>query len=79
MINHRAQPEFLVQSIERHAAAFAKTLAHIYEHAAQQFETFRPDPRVDQVLNILFTAPGQLHDLSGHSSGPVVKTMLGDA
>ena len=51
----------------------------MYEHAGQQLEPFRPDPRVDQVLDVLFTATGKLHDLSGHSSGELVKTMLGDS
>ena len=66
-------------SIELHAAAMAAMLAHVYEHATQQLETFRPDPRVDEVLDVLFTATGALHDLSGHSSGPVVRKMLGEA
>ena len=67
-----------VQSLQSRAAAIAEMLAHVYEHAGQQLEPFRPDPRVDELLNVLFTATSDLHDLSGHSSSTLVKTMLGD-
>lgn len=78
MIDRPSSAAAALQSIESHAAAIAEMLAHVYEHAGAQLEPFRPDPRVDQVLDVLFTATGKLHDLSGHSSGAVVRHMLGD-
>ena len=79
MIERPSSADTGLPSIDGLAAAIAEMLAHLYDHASLQLEPFRPDPRVDQVLNVLFTATADLHDLSGHSSGNHVRVMLGDA
>ena len=78
MIDHSDPSDAVIQSSDGLAAVFADMLAHLYKHASQQREPFRPDLRVDHVLGVLFTATGQLHALSGHSTGPIARKMLGD-
>jgi hypothetical protein len=66
-------------TLEGLSAAIAEVLAHLYEYATIELGKLPPDPVGEILRDALFDAAASIDALAKYSSGPAVRSMLGDS
>ncbi len=60
------------------ASAIADLLAHLYTYAGDELTKLPHDPGNERLLDIIFDATAEIHDLAGEHGSDAVREMLGD-